>query len=121
MAFLLVSIITSAVRGKVEQELSPECREFLYMETPPSGLEHHSLQFICQRYNKKARYVTLYNTVDHIPIYSAYTYKRSDGEKCVDVPWMYEPQVKNKKKVGHKHESLLTLTACCNFSVLQSC
>ncbi|XP_010746584.3 endonuclease domain-containing 1 protein [Larimichthys crocea] len=93
MAFLLVSIITSAVRGKVEQELSPECREFLYMETPPSGLEHHSLQFICQRYNKKARYVTLYNTVDHIPIYSAYTYKRSDGEKCVDVPWMYEPQL----------------------------
>ncbi|XP_044040969.1 uncharacterized protein LOC122870671 [Siniperca chuatsi] len=93
MAFLLVNIITSAVRGRVEKELSPECREFLYMGTPPTGLAHHSLQFICQRYNKKPRYLTLYNTVDHIPVYSAYTFKRSDGEKCVDVPWMYEPQL----------------------------
>ncbi|XP_070786340.1 endonuclease domain-containing 1 protein-like [Enoplosus armatus] len=93
VVFFLVNVITSAVRGRVEKELSPECREFLYMGTPPSGLEHHSLQFICQRYNKKPRYATLYNTVDHIPVYSAYTFKRSDGEKCVDVPWMYEPQL----------------------------
>ncbi|KAF7229816.1 endonuclease domain-containing 1 protein-like [Nothobranchius furzeri] len=63
------------------------------METPPTGLEHHSVKFICQFYNKRPRYMTLYNTVDHIPIYSAYTFKRSDGEKCVDVPWMYEPQL----------------------------
>ncbi|KAI3376560.1 hypothetical protein L3Q82_017013 [Scortum barcoo] len=80
-------------KGRVEKELSPECREFLHMGTPPTGLEHHSLQFICQRYNKKPRYVTLYNTVDHIPVYSAYTFKRSDGDQCVDVPWMYEPQL----------------------------
>nr|XP_020476150.1 endonuclease domain-containing 1 protein-like [Monopterus albus] len=93
MVFLLVNIITSAVQGRVEKELSPECREFLYMRTPPTGLEHHSLRYICQCYYKKPRYVTLYNIVDHIPVYSAYTFKRSDGEKCVDVPWMYEPQL----------------------------
>nr|XP_043876641.1 uncharacterized protein LOC122766091 [Solea senegalensis] len=81
------------IRGRVEKELSPECREFLYMGRPPTGLGHRSLHFICQHYNKKARYVTLYNTVDHIPVYSAYTFKRSDGEECVDVPWMYEPQL----------------------------
>ncbi|KAK5848568.1 hypothetical protein PBY51_006170 [Eleginops maclovinus] len=91
--FLLVNLITSAVRGRVEKELSSECRQFLYMETPPTGLEHPSLRFICQRYNKRTRYLTLYNTVDHIPVYSAYTFKRSAGEKCVDVPWMYEPQL----------------------------
>ncbi|XP_028419859.1 endonuclease domain-containing 1 protein-like [Perca flavescens] len=91
--FLLASIITSVVRGRVEKELSPECRQFLYMGTPPTGLKHHSLQFICQRYNKKPRYMTLYNTADHIPVYSAYTFKRSDGDKCADVPWMYEPQL----------------------------
>lgn len=91
-AFLLFSIML-AVIGKVEKELSPECKEFLYMGTPPRGLEHHSVQFICQYYNKKPRYVTLYNTVDHIPIYSAYIFKRSEGEKCMDVPWMYEPQL----------------------------
>lgn len=98
-AFLLVNMITLAVRGRVEKELSPECREFLYLGTPPTGLEQHSLQFICQRYNKKPRYVTLYNIVDHIPVYSAYTFKRSDGEKCVDVPWMYEPQVKKTRQL----------------------
>ncbi|XP_068566552.1 endonuclease domain-containing 1 protein-like [Cebidichthys violaceus] len=90
---LVYLLITSAVRGRVEKEPSPECREFLYMGTPPTGLEHPSLQFICQRYNKRPRYMTLFNTVDHIPVYSAYTFKRSDGEKCVDVPWMYEPQL----------------------------
>lgn len=93
LGFLLISIIASVARGTVETQLSPECREFLYMGTPPSGLGHDSLHFICQHYNNKPRYVTLYNTVDHIPVYSAYTFKRSDGEKCVDVPWMYEPQV----------------------------
>lgn len=94
--FLLVYILTSVGRARVEKELSPECRQFLYMGTPPTGLQHDSLQFICQLYNKKPRYVTLYSTRDHIPVYSAYTFKRSDGEKCMDVPWMYEPQVKNK-------------------------
>ncbi|XP_047433816.1 endonuclease domain-containing 1 protein-like [Mugil cephalus] len=93
VVFLLANIVSSAVRGRVERELSPECRQFLYMGTPPSGLVHHSLQFICQRYNKKPRYVTLYNTADRIPIYSAYTFKRTDGEKCADVPWMFEPQL----------------------------
>ncbi|KAK2862744.1 hypothetical protein Q5P01_002277 [Channa striata] len=91
--FLLVNLLTLVVKGRVEKELSPECRKFLYMETPPTGLEHDSLRFICQHYNKKPRYVTLYNTVDHVPVYSAYTFKRSDGEKCMDVPWMYEPQL----------------------------
>lgn len=92
-AYLLVTMATTGVWGTVEKELSPECREFLYMGTLPVGLEDHSLRKICQHYNKKPRYVTLYNTIDHVPIYSAYTFKRSDGEKRVDVPWMYEPQV----------------------------
>ncbi|XP_012705747.2 endonuclease domain-containing 1 protein-like [Fundulus heteroclitus] len=90
---LLLASLSTAVRGRVEEELSPECRAFLYMGTPPTGLEHHSVKYICQFYNKKPRYVTLYSTEDHIPIYSAYTFKRSDGEKCIDVPWMYEPQL----------------------------
>lgn len=92
MGFLLA--ILSSVRCRVEKVLSPECKEFLYMGTPPKGLEHHSFKFICQFYNKKPRYVSLYSTDYHIPIYSAYTFKRSTGENCVDVPWMYEPQVR---------------------------
>ncbi|KAL7880436.1 hypothetical protein SRHO_G00026900 [Serrasalmus rhombeus] len=92
------------VKATVEQILSPECREFLYMGTAPVGLEDHSLVKICQRYNNKPRYVTLYNTKDHVPVYSAYTFKRSDGEKKVDVPWMYEPQLSTSSDTGEMQQ-----------------
>ncbi|XP_076843405.1 endonuclease domain-containing 1 protein-like [Brachyhypopomus gauderio] len=84
----------------VQQTLSPECRRFLYLGREPAGLEDHSLVKICQFYKRKARYVTLYNTKDHVPVYSAYTFKSSDGEQKVDVPWMYEPQLSTSVDVG---------------------
>lgn len=99
-ALLLVTVATAAVRGSVEKELPPECKAFLYMGTPPSGLEHHSVRSICQRYNNEPRYVTLYDTAGRVPVYSAYTFKRSDGEKWVDVPWMYEPQLSTPSGTG---------------------
>ncbi|XP_056156147.1 endonuclease domain-containing 1 protein [Lampris incognitus] len=100
LALLLVSIVISAVRGSVEKELTPECKAFFYMGTPPSGLEYHNLQIICQRYNNKPRYVTVYDSGVHVPVYSAYTFKRSDGEKRMDVPWMYEPQLSTSSDTG---------------------
>lgn len=99
VTFVLVLVNAYVVWAKVGKELPAECREFLYLGVPPMGLQHHSLCFICQHYNKKPRYVTLYNTADHIPIYSAYTFKPSDGEACVDVPWMYEPQVETQMEL----------------------
>uniref|UniRef100_A0A3P9L6Y8 Endonuclease domain-containing 1 protein-like n=1 Tax=Oryzias latipes TaxID=8090 RepID=A0A3P9L6Y8_ORYLA len=93
LGFVFLSTLMSAARCRVEKELSPECKAFFYMETPPRGLEHHPVRYICQFYNKKARYVTLYHIGFRIPVYSAYTFKRTDGERCVDVPWMYEPQL----------------------------
>lgn len=94
-AFLLVSILTLATRARVEKELSSECQEFLYSRMLPKGFTDKNFHFICQSYDKKARYVTLYNTKDRIPIYSAYIFRHSVGEKCINAPWMYEPQVKN--------------------------
>lgn len=95
IAFLLVNVWMLAVMARVEKDLSSECQDFLYSRMPPKGYQDGNLHFICQSYNKKARYVTLYNTKDHIPVYSAYIFRKSEGEKCIDVPWMYEPQVKN--------------------------
>ncbi|KAI4898367.1 hypothetical protein NFI96_012382 [Prochilodus magdalenae] len=100
-AFLLAGL---PVRATVEPTLSPECRDFLYLGTAPVGLEDHSLVKICQHYNNKPRYVTLYNTKDHVPVYSAYTFKRSDGEKKVDVPWMYEPQLSTSSDTGEMQQ-----------------
>ncbi|XP_056137658.1 endonuclease domain-containing 1 protein-like [Lampris incognitus] len=78
---------------EVKVNLSPDCKEFLYMGTPPQGLHARSFQTICQYYKGQPRYFTLYDTSSRVPVYSAYTFKRSDGSKKVDVPWMYEPQL----------------------------
>ncbi|XP_053199039.1 endonuclease domain-containing 1 protein-like [Scomber japonicus] len=73
------------------------CKDSLYMGTPPRGYLSNSFKKICQRYEGKPRYVTLYDSQKHIPIYSAYTFKKSDGEKKVDFPWMFEPQLASEK------------------------
>ncbi|CAL8326691.1 unnamed protein product [Lota lota] len=74
------------------------CKDFLYMGTPPRGYpSSDSFKKICQQYEDQPRYVTLYDTRKRIPIYSAYTFKKSDGEKTVDFPWMFEPQLASDK------------------------
>ncbi|XP_053175862.1 endonuclease domain-containing 1 protein-like [Scomber japonicus] len=90
LIFLLVIVMTG---GEVQEKLSPECKQFLYMGTLPQGLEDQPFKKICQFYLGKPRYVTLYDTVNRIPVYSAYTFKRTDGFRRADVPWMYEPQL----------------------------
>ncbi|KAK6291999.1 hypothetical protein J4Q44_G00377840 [Coregonus suidteri] len=76
------------------------CKDSLYMGTQPQGyLLCNSLKKICQRYEDKLRFVTLCDPHKHIPIYSAYTFKKSDGEKRVDFLWMFEPQVCGKTAV----------------------
>ncbi|XP_033961673.2 endonuclease domain-containing 1 protein [Pseudochaenichthys georgianus] len=73
------------------------CKDSLYMGTPPRGYLSTSFTKICQRYEDKPRFVTLYDSQRHIPMYSAYTFKKSDGEKKVDFPWMFEPQLASDK------------------------
>ncbi|XP_041650476.1 endonuclease domain-containing 1 protein-like [Cheilinus undulatus] len=89
-------LVIVMARAEVQENISPECKQFLYMGTPPRGLEEKPLKKICQFYAGHPRFFTLYDTVSHIPVYSAYTFKRSDGFKKADVPWMYEPQLSLK-------------------------
>lgn len=70
-----------------------DCSHFFYMQTPPAGIRGASLKRICQKYADELRYVTLYDSSRHLPLYSAYIFKKSDGKKRMDTPWMYEPQV----------------------------
>lgn len=69
------------------------CKDSLYMGTPPRGFRDVSLKKICQRYADKPRFVTLYDPKNRIPVYSAYSFKKTEGDRRVDYPWMYEPQV----------------------------
>lgn len=91
---LVCFLIIVMVGVEVQETISRECKQFLYMGPPPRGLEEQPLKKICQFYAGKPQFITLYDTINHIPVYSAYTFKRSDGSKKVDVPWMYEPQVR---------------------------
>uniref|UniRef100_A0A3P8YBS8 DNA/RNA non-specific endonuclease domain-containing protein n=1 Tax=Esox lucius TaxID=8010 RepID=A0A3P8YBS8_ESOLU len=69
------------------------CKDSLYMGTPPRGIIDVKLKKICQRYADKPRYVTLYDPQKRIPVYSAYSFKKTEGDRRVDYPWMYEPQL----------------------------
>uniref|UniRef100_A0A3B4USY9 DNA/RNA non-specific endonuclease domain-containing protein n=1 Tax=Seriola dumerili TaxID=41447 RepID=A0A3B4USY9_SERDU len=69
------------------------CKDSLYMGTPPRGISDIRLKKICQRYADKPRFVTLYDPQKRIPVYSAYTFKKTEGDRRVDYPWMYEPQL----------------------------
>uniref|UniRef100_A0A8C9XQR3 DNA/RNA non-specific endonuclease/pyrophosphatase/phosphodiesterase domain-containing protein n=1 Tax=Sander lucioperca TaxID=283035 RepID=A0A8C9XQR3_SANLU len=69
------------------------CKDSLYMGTPPRGFTDTKLKRICQRYADRPRYVTLYDPQKRIPVYSAYTFKKTEGDRRVDYPWMYEPQL----------------------------
>lgn len=90
----LMCLILRSQAGVVEDFSRVErCKDFLYMGTPPRGYLSTSLKKICQRFVDEPRFITLYNPQKHIPIYSAYIFKKSDGEKRVDIPWMFEPQV----------------------------
>lgn len=77
------------------------CKDSLYMGTPPRGIIDSKLKKICQRYADKPRYVTLYDPQKRIPVYSAYTFKKTEGDRRVDYPWMYEPQVRGLS-LSHK-------------------
>lgn len=70
-----------------------DCSHFFYMQTPPVGMKGTSPRRICQKYADKLRYATLYDSRRHLPLYSAYIFKKSDGKRRMDTPWMYEPQV----------------------------
>lgn len=70
-----------------------ECSQFFYMHTAPTGIRGGSLRRICQRYGDKLRYATLYDSSRRMALYSAYTFKKSDGQRTMDTPWLYEPQV----------------------------
>lgn len=73
------------------------CKDSLYMGTPPRGIVGTHLKRICQHYADRPRYVTVYDPLKRIPIYSAYTFKKTEASRRLDFPWMYEPQVRRHR------------------------
>ncbi|KAK7909387.1 hypothetical protein WMY93_014071 [Mugilogobius chulae] len=71
-----------------------DCSHFFYTQTPPKGLgDGTSSSSVCQRYMDQTHFATLYDSRRRLPLYSAYLFRKSDGKRRMDTPWMYEPQL----------------------------
>ncbi|KAI4808554.1 hypothetical protein KUCAC02_000611 [Chaenocephalus aceratus] len=85
-----------------------DCSHFFYMQSPPAGIKGTNLKRVCQKYADNLRYATLYDSSRHLPLYSAYIFKKSDGKRRMDTPWMYEPQLVSDDDSGNMRALPLT-------------
>ncbi|KAG9274518.1 endonuclease domain-containing 1 protein-like [Astyanax mexicanus] len=97
---ILLSSYSSLLEASVDESFR-ECSHFLYHQKPPQGVRQPGLHMICQRFEGVPRYATLYDPARRIPLYSAYTFKGSNGEKMGNYPWMYEPQLSSASETGN--------------------
>lgn len=68
-----------------------DCMEYFYNGHVPTWTSNNHVH-ICQKFNNRYHFATLYDTTNRIPVYSAY--KVEDG-KSSDHRWMVEPQLVN--------------------------
>ncbi|CAN8210494.1 unnamed protein product [Coccothraustes coccothraustes] len=74
------------------------CSQFFYEGTPPNNaLNPNNPAWICQRFSNSYHYATLYDRDLHIPVYSAYKYKRGRGRP--KTTWFVEPQLIGKNNL----------------------
>ncbi|XP_054845178.1 endonuclease domain-containing 1 protein-like [Eublepharis macularius] len=73
-----------------------KCSGFFFKKKFPSdALKPFNPARICQRYQNKYVFATMYDRTKRIPIYSAYIYNPRPGERAVD--WMIEPQLADRR------------------------
>ncbi|XP_049922657.1 uncharacterized protein DDB_G0290587-like [Epinephelus moara] len=99
-ALLFLSIVPSVT--EVVQSIS-DCAEFLLEHTPPDVpgvlkegkiLDQNRYKVICQTLSNVRTFVTLYDTKNRIPVFSANKY-RGDGGKRPPPIWKIEPQLED--------------------------
>uniref|UniRef100_F6XA88 Endonuclease domain containing 1 n=1 Tax=Monodelphis domestica TaxID=13616 RepID=F6XA88_MONDO len=88
--FVFCRLVGGRIVGEDEAGFA-ECNKFFYEETPPEGLAEPFHVKICQQYNGKERFATLYSIQDKIPVYSAFRYAISGESR--EQGWMIEPQI----------------------------
>ncbi|KAG8004020.1 Endonuclease domain-containing 1 protein [Nibea albiflora] len=91
LLLLLLPWFGGLVTGEIGDNFS-KCHHFFYEQTPPEGIDSAGYQPICQRYENKYRFASLYDRQHRVPLYSAYILSSPDGNRPKE-PWMYEPQL----------------------------
>ncbi|XP_060724995.1 endonuclease domain-containing 1 protein-like [Tachysurus vachellii] len=100
---LLLSTFSSLTLMEVVQDFqNSSCSKF-FIRSPnvkhvitPTVFKGYQYKQICQRLNNKYTFVTLYDTIRRIPVYSAYTFL---GEKQTvrNKVWKNEPQLEDMR------------------------
>uniref|UniRef100_A0A8C4E841 Endonuclease domain-containing 1 protein n=1 Tax=Dicentrarchus labrax TaxID=13489 RepID=A0A8C4E841_DICLA len=104
-AFLFLSTVPTV--AEVQHAFSL-CEGFLLQGNPPQipGIvngrniqNQNRYKPICQTYNNVRRYLTLYDTRNRIPVFSAYVYRGDNGgARPQGELWKIEPQLDDEKK-----------------------
>ncbi|XP_035850136.1 endonuclease domain-containing 1 protein-like [Sander lucioperca] len=93
----IVPTVTEVVRSM------SNCPGFLLDETPPNVpgilergniLDQNRYKPICQTFNNRKSFVTLYDTTNRIPVFSAYKYGEEQGSRPRAI-WKIEPQLED--------------------------
>ncbi|XP_025756813.1 endonuclease domain-containing 1 protein isoform X2 [Oreochromis niloticus] len=117
-ALLLLSIVPTDSRVVTSVE---DCNEFFLQQIPPNipgileggnTLDQNRYKVICQTLRNIRRFVTLYDTKNRIPVFSAAEYRGGPAGKRPKIKWMIEPQVSIQSRPG--------LIACCSEEVFTS-
>ncbi|KAG8005860.1 Anoctamin-9, partial [Nibea albiflora] len=100
--FLFLSVVPTL--AEVVRSVS-DCNEFLLEKTPPrvpgvleSGniLDQNRYKPICQTYKNQRTFVTVYDTKNKIPVFSAYKYRGEGEGRRPPNDWRIEPQLENE-------------------------
>ncbi|KAF7647666.1 hypothetical protein LDENG_00168650, partial [Lucifuga dentata] len=121
LLLLLLSIVPTITEVVTSISI---CNHFLLGGNPPdipgilkNGqiLNQNRYKAICQTYNNTRRFVTLYDIIDKIPVFSAYKYTGEQDKDRPQTPWKIEPQLENlnndknmendNKKITHNNQA----------------
>ncbi|XP_035530979.1 endonuclease domain-containing 1 protein-like [Morone saxatilis] len=87
----------SKCKGFLLEEFSPELPD-IFKPRKKEIQNQNRYKPICQTYNNERRFLTLYDTKNKIPVFSAYKYRgEGEGGRPAGDPWMIEPQLENSK------------------------
>ncbi|XP_043932660.1 endonuclease domain-containing 1 protein-like [Protopterus annectens] len=104
---LASSFYLSTGKGEVITQNFGDCRNYFFGRMEPTGIIPKNAARICQTYDNKRHYATMYDRDLRIPVYSAYIFEPHGGGDRFD-EWQIEPQLVDKKLSKNMEDEILT-------------